>query len=362
MKQQVRVGVVGTSWYPDWLHLPVLKSHPQAQLSAICGRNRVRAEEMAAKYAIPQVFTDYQEMIRRGNLDAVVIAVPDDLHFPITMAALDAGLHVLCEKPMAFNLDQAKKMLVKAESARIKHMVFFTYRWVSCVRTLHQLVNQGFIGEFFDAQFEYIGGYALGGWYQWKWDQQHGLGVLGDLGSHMIDMARFLVGDIASVQARLSTRVKKPHPEGLAYEPASDTANLTFQFTNGATGSIFSSETVEMGNRGQGQRFLLAGSDGTLELTADGQGYAVRGLRRDEKEYQTFIVPPEFLQGSEPNAGPWDELVQTFSHQSIGTRLFIDSILEDRPISPSFYDGMKAQAVIEAAFQSDSSGCWVDVE
>jgi predicted dehydrogenase len=361
MTQQVRVGMVGTSWYPDLVHLPILKSHAQAQISAICGRNRTRAEEMAAKYEIPQVFTDYQEMIHQGNLDAVIVAVPDDLHYPITMAALDARLHVLCEKPMAYNLDQAKKMLAKAEAARVKHMIFFTWRWLPYTRLLKKMVDEGYIGQFFDVQFSYTAGYAYEGYYQWKWDRGHGLGVLGDLGSHMIHLAQFLVGDIARVQARLSTRVKRPHPEGMAYEQANDSASLMVQFNNGAMGTIFTSAVLASGDQGQERRIILTGSEGMIEMTANGLGYTVRGQRRNEKKYQIFDIPEEFLQGTQPNANPMEEMVQILTHQSVGPRLFIDSILEDRPITPGFSEGVQVQAVIEAAFQSDQSGCWVDV-
>lgn len=97
MSRKIAVGLVGTSWYADLMHLPALKSHPQANLTAICGRNRDRAEEMAQKYAIPQVFTDYQALIEQAGLEALVVALPDDLHYPVTMAALDAGLHVCSE-------------------------------------------------------------------------------------------------------------------------------------------------------------------------------------------------------------------------------------------------------------------------
>ena len=92
MSQHVRVGVVSTSWWADMMHLPALKSHPQAELIAICGRNQERATEMAQKYGIPQVFADYNELIRKGGLDALVVATPDDLHYPVTIAALEAGL------------------------------------------------------------------------------------------------------------------------------------------------------------------------------------------------------------------------------------------------------------------------------
>ncbi len=92
MTEQARIGIVGTSGWSDFLHLPSLKSTPQAALVAICGRNRARAAELAQKYAIPQVFTDYREMLEKGSLEALVVATPDALHYPIVMDALDAIL------------------------------------------------------------------------------------------------------------------------------------------------------------------------------------------------------------------------------------------------------------------------------
>ncbi len=88
MTNKVRVGIVSTSWWADQMYLPALKSHAQAELAAICGRNQSRAEELAAKYGIPGVFVDYRGMIEHGGLDAVVVAAPDDLHYEITMRAL----------------------------------------------------------------------------------------------------------------------------------------------------------------------------------------------------------------------------------------------------------------------------------
>jgi predicted dehydrogenase len=134
VKEQIRVGVIGTSWYADFVHLPFLQSHSQAKIAAICGRNRDRGEEMAQKYDIPNVYTDYRELIEKVDLQAVVVAVPDDLHYPMTMDALDAGLHVLCEKPLACNAVQAREMLEKAERVGVKHMTCFTDRWMPFYR------------------------------------------------------------------------------------------------------------------------------------------------------------------------------------------------------------------------------------
>lgn len=133
MPAKVRVGVIGTGGWAEDFHLPVLASHDDAVLAAICGRDGDRAHELADKYGVAQVLTDYRDMISDAGLDAVVVATPEDLHYPMVMAAVQAGLHVLCEKPIAFSAAQSRGMLSAAERAGIKHMVQFTNRGVAAL-------------------------------------------------------------------------------------------------------------------------------------------------------------------------------------------------------------------------------------
>src|SRR5215831_17136482 len=125
----VRVGIVGTSAWADAMYLPALKNHPQAEIAAICGRNPEKTQLFAARWDVPHFYTDYRAMIDAEELDAIVIATTNDTHHPITMAALDAGLHVLCEKPLALNAAQAREMAQKAKAVGVKTMVPFTYRY-----------------------------------------------------------------------------------------------------------------------------------------------------------------------------------------------------------------------------------------
>ena len=363
MTDRVAVGMIGTSWYADRMHLPALKSHEGARLVAICGRDQMRARELAGKYEIPNVYSDWRVMLQRGDLDAVVVAVPDDLHFAITMTALDAGLHVLCEKPLAFSLQQAETMLAKAESAGVRHMTYFTWRWVPHIQYLRQLVDQGYIGRCYDVQLHYVGSYARGAAPGWKWDRQHGLGVLGDLGSHMIDLGRLLVGEMTQVQASLSVRVDKHDAQGASFEPANDSASLILRFANGATGGMFVSAAADLGDLGQEMRIVLHGDKGTLEAYANASTQIVSGLHDGASEFRVLPVPESILGGIDQSASLWrQQFPRLFTEQPVGTRLFIDSILAGTPVSPSFRDGMKAQAVIEAAFESDLTGCWADVK
>src|SRR5688500_9316177 len=115
MMEQVRIGIIGTSYWVDGFHLPILQNYPNALVASLCGRNQVRAEELAHKFGVTKIFTDYRQMLDDENLDAVIICTPEDQHHPMTMAALDKELHVMCEKPMAFTADEALEMLRKAE-------------------------------------------------------------------------------------------------------------------------------------------------------------------------------------------------------------------------------------------------------
>jgi predicted dehydrogenase len=342
-------------------HLPRVKSHPRAELAAVCGRSGERAQEMAAKYEIPLIFTDYREMIEKAGLDAVIVATPDDLHYPMTMDALDAGLHVLCEKPLAMNAAQARAMYEKAEAAGVKHMVCFTYRWSPTGRHLKQLVDGGYLGRCYHCQFSYLAGYGRNAQYGWKWDRGHGLGVLGDLGAHAIDLARWYVGDITRVSARLGTFVERPGPEGRAYDPANDVAVLAVEFANGALGTIEASAVAHI-TRFQEKHIRLCGQSGTLEADESLMDAEARGARQDEKQMQVLTVPEELYAGVDRSQIAIGQIMEACTKQPIADRQWIDAILDDQPVSPSFYDGLKAQEVIDAAIQSDERGAWVSLD
>lgn len=361
MTDKVRVGVIGTSWYADLAHLPRVKSHPRAELAAVCGRTRERAEEMAGKYEIPSVYTDYRDMIDTGHLDAVIVSTPDDLHYPMTMKALDAGLHVLCEKPLAMNETQAKEMFVKAEDAGVKHMVCFTYRWSPVGRYVKNLVDSGYIGQCYHCRISYLAGYGRQAQYWWKWDRQRGLGALGDLGSHAIDLARWYVGDITNVIARLGVNVERLGFDGHKLDPANDTAQLAVEFENGAQGIIEASAVAHI-TRGQEKQIRLYGQSGTLELDASWAEETITGARQHEEQSQILPVPDNLWEGVDKTQGLTEKLMETFIKQPIADRQFIDAILEDQPVTPNFYDGYKTQQVIDAAIKSYEQGVVVRID
>ena len=362
MAEHVRVGVVGTSWFADGFHLPSLASHASAKITAICGRNRERAAELAEKFSIEQVFTDYREMIARGALDALVVITPDALHYPVTMAGLDAGLHVLCEKPLALNGAQAREMYDKAEARGRKHLIMFTWRGVAHFRYVRQLIEQGYIGRCYHCHLRYEGGYGRDASYGWRFDRRQGNGILGDLGSHLIDLARWYAGDIARVSGHIATFVDRPGPPGQALDAANDSALVALEFANGAQGVIHVSAVAHVGDRDQSFQGAIYGEAGSLEFSFDWKEAELRGLRAGEEQWQRLTLPPE-LEGGPVDAPPLDApFLAPYVTQSVGPRLFIDAILDDRPVSPGFYDGWKAQEVMDAAIASHEQGRWIALD
>jgi predicted dehydrogenase len=364
MGEKVRVGMVGTSWYADAMHLPSLASHPQAEVVALCGRARPRAEELAAKYGIPSVYADYREMMDVRMLDAVVIAAPDDVHYPMVMAALDAGLHVVCEKPLAMDQEQARAMAERADAAGVKHMTFFTLRWLQHTQALYELVQAGYIGACRHCQISYVHGNARAGAYRWRFDGARANGILGDLGSHLIDLGRWLNGDIARVAAHLQTFVPRSMDDGTPVVPANDAALLTLEYANGAQGIIHTSGVAFLADRGLEQHIVLYGADGTLEADFQFGNFggaaakmALRGAQPGKPAFEAIEIPDR-IWGATNRRDPMD----VFNCMPAGDRYFIDCILHDRPATPSFWDGLAVQQVIDAAKESQRSGRWIAVE
>jgi predicted dehydrogenase len=362
MADRVRVGVVGTSWFAETFHLASLASHPAAEVTGICGRNSERAYSVAADHNIPHVYTDYRQMIASDLLDAVVVVTPDAMHYPITMAALEAGLHVLCEKALALNADQARQMHEAAEAAGAVNMVGYTWRWVPPLNYVHHLIEQGYIGHCHHAHFQYQQGGAFGPSYKWQIDPGQGHGMLGTLGSHMIDLARWYVGGIAQISGHLTSFVEHKGPDGgVPFTSANDSALIAIEFAEGAQGTICVSGVTHVAERGQDFQIRLYGDAGSLELDFNFAGSRLRGVQKGEEEWHDLPVPSEFLgQGENPPLGGFG-FFAPFTNQSVGDRLFIDGITKGEPVEPTFYDGWKAQQVIDATFVSHDEGRWITI-
>lgn len=353
---RLRIGVVGTSSHVANTHLTYLASYPRAELAAVCGRNADRTAATAARFGIPVGYTDFADMLDRGKLDAVVIGSPDDLHSSMALAALDHGLHVLCEKPLARTTAEAQAMYCRAEDAGVKHMTNFSWRWLPAQRYARALIDQGWIGKPFDCTIVFRGGYGRDSAYAWRFDTLRGDGVLGDLGSHAFDLARWYVGEIRRVATTARAFIARDTVGTERAESASDSALTLVDFLNGAHGVVVVSAVSHLGEREMEQRIRIHGERGTLEVDYTKPGSAIRYAGATDGEFQTLRIPEQFA-GSRP-----EDPFAVFEELSVGDRFFVDAILDDLPISPSFEDGVEVQRVLDAAREAGRTGHWVDVD
>lgn len=362
MPDTIRIGLIGTSWWADMAHLPFIKNESRATLAAICGRNRTRAQEMADKYGVSAVYTDYREMLAQAELDAVVVSTPDDTHFPMTMAALDAGLHVLCEKPLATNATEARTMLDKAEAKGVRHLVFHTWRWQPHYRYMRSMIDQGAIGRLLHAEFRYLMGGGPSTEYSWRFDRAHGLGVIGDSGAHMFDLARYFCGDIAQVSADIVCTSERRRADGAAYEQIGDAASVQIEFADGARGLVNMSMAARTEDPFFEQTVELHGETGSLltSLRPVG-GFWLKYSRAGSGAFETLTLPTEYLSGIDPAQPYFASFASLFAQQPIGIRLFVDSIVSGKTAEPNFHDGLKTQQVIDAALASAQHRRWVAV-
>lgn len=356
----IHVGVVGTSWWADAMHLPALASHPNVQTIAICGRNRETAEAIAKTWNIPQVYSEYEEMIEKANLDAIIISTPNDSHYPIAMKAIEKRIHVLCEKPIALNYNDALRMAQFANEQGIKHLVPFTYRFMPTARYTKELIESGYIGKPYHLNMRYYTGYARNGDYMWRFDvEKAGSGIIGDLGSHFLYIAEWLYGEIKAITCRLGHIVprEKTAPNGEQYDIADDVCIVTLEFANGAMGVIHCTAVCyEDTPFGQTHHMEFHGSEGTIYTFTDWDKIQqVKGARVGEGMIKDLPIP-DHIWGKSRRDTVHNTYKDMFRVEDFMIRGFINGILNDEALSPNLNDGARIQRLISAAIQSHEIG------
>lgn len=359
------VGVVGTSWWADAMYLPALTALPKDEVvvTAVCGRDRARAQGLASRWGVPRVFTDAAEMFDSGLVRAVVISTPNDTHLPLAGAALGRGLHVLCEKPLGLDHREADELARAAEIADVTTLVPFTYRFMPTTRYVKRLLEEGSIGRPYHLNMRYLGGWGMAPDYAWRFDADRaGSGVIGDIGSHFVHLAEWFFGEIETVSCEGVCAVERPHPDGREYRRAEDAAVIALGFASGALGVIHvSAVAYEPTPFGQIHEMDLHGSEGTLHHRTDWDRLqAVSGARLGEP-LRALEVPDE-IWGGAPREPVKDTYHHVFRDQGLMVGEWARAAAAGRKIHPDFADGARVQRVLDAALLSMAEGRRVRVE
>lgn len=382
--EKVRVGMVGYKFMGK-AHSNAYRALPmffpdsiKPEMKAICGRDPVGLEQARAQFGWESSETDWKKLIAREDIDLIDINAPSDAHKAIAIEAAAAGKHLFCEKPLALTLQDSREMLEAAEKAGVKHMVGFNYRFAPAVQLAKKLVEDGRIGKIYHFRAVFLQDWIVDPNFPLVWRLQKeiaGSGSHGDLGAHLIDMARFLVGEfnevigmsetfvkerpIASAMTGLSAKGSDDAPRG---EVTVDDATLFMtRFANGALGS-FEATRFAAGHRCT-NGFEINGSKGSIKFDFERMNELQVYFTDDAEDVQGFrrvlaTDPAHAYMDAWWPAGHTIGYEHTFTHE---VHELMRAFAEDRQPVPNFVDGVKCQEVLEAVERSIEERRWVAI-
>ncbi|MEP6743279.1 MAG: Gfo/Idh/MocA family oxidoreductase [bacterium] len=358
----VRIGIVGAGFARS-TQIPGFKNCKDARVVSVASGRRENAEKVAAEFGIEHVANDWQELVRRDDLDLVSVVTPPATHLEITLAALEHGKAVLCEKPMAMNAAEAKQMTDHAQQANVLALIDHELRFLSNRHTMHAMVHRGAIGKVRHCNYVFRSDYRAVLDRPWDWwsDERMGGGTLGAIGSHAVDSFRWLLDlEVSEVFALLSTKIaERPDKKGggaMRGVTSDDDAKLTFRFTDsqlgtGVTGTA-SLSVVESGK--YENRFEVYGSTGALMVEESGELWhspAGSGTWRPVQVDQDPIAPGM-------KDGSWSRGFTAFSCKIVEALRAGTNQVEG---AATFADGYRVQLALDGARAANQSGCWAKV-
>lgn len=385
----LRVAMVGHAFMGNahsqaWRTAPRFFDLPlQPAMSLLVGHDAGRAAAAADRLGWEASSADWREAVTRDDIDLVDICTPGDTHAEIAVAALEAGKHVLCEKPLANTVAEAERMAAAADVARghgVRSMVGFTYRRVPAIGLARQLVEQGRIGEVRHVRAQYLQDWIADpdAPLSWRLDKSKaGSGALGDIGAHVIDLTQYITGDrIREVSGRLETFVKeRPYPAGETAGSlggggtsaqrgpvtVDDAASFLATFAGGAMG-VFEATRFATGRK-NAIRIEVNGSRGSLafdfedmnvlEFFDAGEDAETAGFRR--------ILATE---PTHPYVGHWWPAGHGLGYEHGFTHQVVDlvtAIAEETDPVPGFTDGLGVQRVLDAVETSSDTRTWQEI-
>jgi predicted dehydrogenase len=361
-RRRYTVGIIGLGF--GRAHIPAFQSQG-CEVVAVCQRDQAKARDVAQRYGVPRIFERWEALLEETRPDIVVIAAPPALHRVIALEALAGGAHVLCEKPLAMTAGEAREMVEAAARAGRAAMTCFNWRFPAAMQRLHAMVDQGFLGRPFHVSARYL----VPRWADeavqptWRLDRtQAGHGAMGDLGVHLVDLVRWNFGEPVRVAAQAGiAHPARTVPGGARPADTEDFCTVMVELASGAQATLQVSRAARAAND---QSLEAYGSLGALRYSI-GRGRA-RGWYRGALEAAAGsggFAPVKVPIGLPRSVGEGDQ-VEVTGKATIGPLLkrFLAAIRKGEPASPSFEDGMRAQAVLDAVAASASGGGWVSVE
>ena len=339
------------------------------------------AAEAAQRFGFEKSTSDWRSVVEDPEIDIIDIATPNHLHAEIAIAAAAAGKHIISEKPLARNGDEAKTMYDAVKNAGIVHMVAFNYRRTPAVALAKKYIDEGAIGDILNFRGTYLQDWSADpdGPLSWRFQKSiAGSGSLGDIGTHVVDMARFLCGEITQVNTQLKTWVKtRPLQAGGVDKLGASTKDSTaprgevdvddevlslLEFQNGAIGSLEATRNAH--GRNNFLTFEIHGTLGSIYFNyerRDELQVAFASDQADRKGFRTVYTGPAHPYGE----GLWPIPALGIGYgetKIIETYDFVKAIMEGGEVSPNFKDGYQINLLADAMAASSQSRSWTSVQ
>jgi predicted dehydrogenase len=384
-KRTLAVGLIGYEFMGRahsnaWRQAPRFFNLPaDVQTKTICGRRRAAVKRAAATFDWANPVTDWRELVADPKIDIVDICTPNDTHCEIAIAAARAGKAILCEKPLARNVDEAKDMVTAVKKARVVNMVCHNYRRIPAIALAKQMIERGEIGDrIFHFRARYAQDWIVDPDFPLVWRLQSkiaGSGALGDILSHIVDLARYLIGEFKEVCAVTETFVRQRplvgrdsaspvrQSDGLVPRRArtrarrgkvtvDDAVTMIGRFQNGALASVEATRFAP--GRKNSITLEINGSAGSLFFDLEEMNRLKFYSRRDPQDRQGFrdilVTEP-----THPYIDKWwpPGHIIGYEHTFIHTIAdFVKAVVAGKSVEPCFHDGLQNQRVLDAAMKS----------
>lgn len=346
--EKIKIGIIGTGGISN-VHIAGYLKNPNVELYAFCDINEERVKEMAEKYGVTRTFTDKDEMLKLKEIDAVSVCTWNSQHAPCTIAALNAGKHVLCEKPMATSAAEAMEMKAAAEKNGKLLMIGFVRRYGNDCKILKDFIGNDYFGDIYYSKATYLRRNGNpGGWFGDK--SRSAGGPLIDLGVHVIDLVRYLTGNNKPVSvygATFQKLLNRPNIKGVkAYVSTTrteevicdveDLATALIRFDNGSVLAIEASFSLN-----------IKKDSGTIEL------FGTKGGAKLDPELEMYTEINDYMADvtlTEPTALSFDGLFENEINH------YVSCITEGTTCISPAEDGIEIMKILDAVYESARTG------
>lgn len=360
MNEKVGIGIIGTG-FARRVQIPAFLECVNTSVVSVASAHIENAESAAREFGIGHFTDDWRETIENKEVDLVCVTTPPDTHFEMTLRAIEAGKHILCEKPMAMNLTEAREMTQRAKEKGVLALIDHELRFLHGRRRAFEMLRNGEIGKVRHAKANFRAPHRGDANAPWNWwsDRRAGGGALGAIGSHIIDSFNWFLGaEISEIFCQLQTHIKQRKTGNGEMRPVTtdDEANLILRFADGdltadATGNVSISMTEYPRYQ---NRMEFFGTTGAIRVEARGEVFIGKPNATDWTKIETDL-------GKNVEGVPDTGFARGFMNFA---PVITEAILSGKTgieHAATFEDGVKVQKILDAAHESNEKGCLVKI-